>query len=147
MVKCIISANFRTLRKMLHQPPFHVACSPLSQNSSSIDSVTIVAGEVFAGTAAPTAAPEPTMAPVAAPVGETVASLPEFVWELDTETGVLSGDLEFGVVTMNNFWGETTTRGYNGMVRAQLTFQIIFSSCRTRLCSADLVADACCLQQ
>ncbi|CAM9670320.1 unnamed protein product, partial [Sphacelaria rigidula] len=87
-----------------------------SENSSSIDSVTIVAGEVFAGTAAPTAAPEPTMAPVAAPVGETVASLPEFVWELDTETGVLSGDLEFGVVTMNNFWGETTTRGYNGMV-------------------------------
>lgn len=91
---------------------------------SSTDSVSITAGVAVPVTPGPTPAPSvaatvppsPTLAPLAPPLGEALASPPELEWEFDAETGVLSGALEFGVVTMKNFWGETKTRGFNGMV-------------------------------
>lgn len=57
-----------------------------------------------------------TTAPVAPPVGDSLESPPELEWTLNEATGVFSGDIEMGVVTMDNFYGQTTTRGFNGQV-------------------------------
>lgn len=78
----------------------------------------------MAETASPTPAPSaaavepaaPTGAPSAPPAGDSVESPPELAWALNEATGVFSGDIEMGVVTIDNFWGETTTRGFNGQV-------------------------------
>lgn len=71
----------------------------------------------MAPAAAPTTAPIPTSAPVAPPTGTALESPPVLKWELNEGTGVYVGEIELGVVTVDNFWGETTTRGYNGQVR------------------------------
>lgn len=81
----------------------------------------IVAGNAVAATEAPTPSPVsvptmPTSAPVAPPVGSVVESPPELEWEVNEDTGVFFGELELGVVTVENFWGKTTTRGFNGQV-------------------------------
>lgn len=83
-------------------------------------SLEILAGEVEAeATPAPSAteAPVVTAAPVAPPVGGTLTSPPELEWTLNEATGVYAGEIEMGVVTMDNFYGQTTTRGFNGQVR------------------------------
>lgn len=99
---------------------------PDFQNESTVESIEITAGDAVAVTPAPTAAtvPEPTAAsitvmtkaPVTPPLGDAFESPPDLEWELDEETGVFSGEIELGVVTMDNFWGETVTRGFNGQV-------------------------------
>ena len=61
-------------------------------------------------------APAPTTSPVAAPIGGALESPPELEWELDEASGVYMGEVEVGVVTLDNFWGVTTTRGFNGQV-------------------------------
>lgn len=76
-------------------------------------------------TAQPTPAPTiaytsspATLAPVVPPIGiSDLTSPPELEWTMDADSGVFNGELDFGVVTLDNFWGETLTRGYNGMVR------------------------------
>lgn len=93
----------------------------MAQNETASESVEIVAGSAVAATEAPTPSPvsvpeAPTSAPVAPPVGSVVESPPELKWELNADTGVFFGELEMGVVVMENFWGKTTTRGFNGQV-------------------------------
>lgn len=62
-------------------------------------------------------APVVTEAPVAPPVGDTIASPAELEWTLNEATGVYAGEIEMGVVTIDNFYGQTTSRGFNGQVR------------------------------
>lgn len=104
------------------------------QNASTVESL-----EILAGTVAPEATPAPsateapvvTSAPVAPPVGDTLTSPPELEWTLNEATGVFSGEIEMGVVTMDNFFGRTTTRGFNGQVCVfcQLPFSTSLSLC------------------
>lgn len=91
------------------------------QNESAVESLEILAGDVVAeATPAPSAsvteAPVVTAAPVAPPVGDTLESPPELQWTLNEATGVLAGEIEMDVVTIDNFYGRTTTRGFNGQV-------------------------------
>lgn len=95
-----------------------------------MDSVSITAGNVVALTYAPTPAPTiasttapiQTLAPVAPPIGEDLVLPPDLRWKLDADTGVHTGEVEFGVVTVKNFWGQTTTRGFDGGVRVSKIF-------------------------
>lgn len=74
---------------------------------------------------APTDAPAPTISPVAAPIGGALESPPELEWELDEASGMFVGKVEVGVVTLDNFWGVTTTRGFNGQVCWVLSFGVV----------------------
>ncbi|CAM9249240.1 unnamed protein product, partial [Hapterophycus canaliculatus] len=92
-----------------------------SLDESAVRSIEIEAGEVVAAvTPAPsvavTDAPVATIAPVAPPIGGTLESPVELEWELNEANGVFSGEIEMGVATMDNFWGQTTTRGFNGQI-------------------------------
>lgn len=86
-------------------------------------SLEVLAGEVAqpaptpAPSAAATEAAAITTAPVAPPLGESLESLVNLEWELNDATGVLTGEIEMGAVTIDNFWGVTTTRAFNGQVR------------------------------
>lgn len=90
------------------------------------DSVTILAGEA---TKAPTPAPAAgsvggptfTQSPLVPSNGDLISSPPELPWEYDSNSSIFYGKLEFGVVTLDNFWGTTTSRGYNGQVSPILT--------------------------
>lgn len=96
----------------------------LHQDESAVKSVEILAGDAVeeaetvtpAPSATATEAAAPTNAPVAPPAGDSVESPPELDWMLNEATGVFSGVIEMGVVTIDNFWGQTTTRGFNGQV-------------------------------
>lgn len=97
--------------------------SPLHlQNESAVKSVEILAGDVVvevtpAPTVGVTEAAVATSPPVAPPAGDDrLESPPELEWSLNEATGVYSGDIEMGVVTLDNFFGQTTTRGFNGQV-------------------------------
>lgn len=81
------------------------------------DAVSATLAPAVTPTVPPTGAPVATSAPVAPPVGEGLESPDVLAWELNDDTGVFVGELEVGVVTVENFWGETTTRGFNGQVR------------------------------
>ncbi|CAM9957915.1 unnamed protein product, partial [Laminaria digitata] len=93
-------------------------------NETSSKSVEIIAGNAVGITevptsapqSAPTVAPAPTISPVAAPIGGALESPPELEWELDDASGMFVGEVEVGVVTVDNFWGVTTTRGFNGQI-------------------------------
>lgn len=111
-----------------HPPPPHLSFCVVfdfvvcpHQEESAVKSLEIEAGVVVAApTPAPsvavTGAPVVTMAPVAPPIGGTLESPAELEWELNEATGVFSGEIEMGVATMDNFWGQTTARGFNGQV-------------------------------
>ena len=110
---------------------FLTLLTPLTphQNATASDSVEILAGDVslsMSATPAPSATisepPVSTPAPVAAPVGEPLTSPPELQWKVDDATGVRSAELEFGIVEIENFWGNTITRGYNGQVKSRVVY-------------------------
>lgn len=93
------------------------------QNGTTVDFITIAAGDAKAISESPTpgpsegtSAPVLTPSPVVPPMGSSLSSPPELEWKLDESNGVFHGELEMDVVTLSNFWGETTTRGYNGRV-------------------------------
>ena len=109
------------------------------QNATASDSVEILAGDVslsMSPTPAPSGAiskpPVSTPAPIAAPVGEPLTSPPELQLKVDDATGVRSAELEFGVVEIDNFWGYTITRGYNGQVRSIGVSLLSLRSCSCR---------------
>ncbi|CAM9610829.1 unnamed protein product, partial [Ectocarpus sp. 12 AP-2014] len=91
-------------------------------DETAVKSLEVLAGEVAAP--APTPAPSAaateaaaiTTAPVAPPVGDALESPVELEWELNDATGVFTGEIEMGAVTMDNFWGVTTTRAFNGQI-------------------------------
>ena len=123
------------------------------QNATASDSVEILAGDVslsMSPTPAPSAAisvpPVSTPAPIAAPVGEPLTSPPELQWKVNDATGVRFAELEFGVVEIDNFWGYTITRGYNGQVRSRVVYPSVSllslgsCSCRKRSRSFTLLS-------
>eukprot|EP00903_Cladosiphon_okamuranus_P014013 g13031.t1 len=92
-----------------------------SLDASTVQSLEILAGEVVvdetpAPSATVTEAPVVTAAPVAPPLGDSVTSPPELEWTLNEATGVYAGEIDMGVVTIDNFYGQTTTRGFNGQI-------------------------------
>lgn len=101
---------------------YRLLLPPFTQNASSVDSISVLAGDAtWLPTSAPSTessyTPAPTLAPVVPPIGNSLSSPPELEWELDGDNGVFTANVNFGVVAIDNFWGRTTTRGYNGAVR------------------------------